>query len=217
MAELLKTHPYYRPAEVEAFFGERGWGVEFVKVSNVDLVEAEEGLAVECIDGRFGKLQQKKKHGPKLPGGSYSVAALKTGGNIVGFNEAASLLKKLGYRAGTHELCGFFELWMQGGLTAVQHKLELPRGVDHKNWVIRKHKQWEGVHFGISEKHEKHEEEALIFNPFLGFTPQARKDRFGYDHGLMQLLGIHGRRGMHLVAETVEKLSPHRKVEILTK
>jgi len=217
MAIELKTHHRYSQAEVESFFGSRGWGVEFVRVSNVDVAEAEEGLAVQCIDGRLGKNKKIKRHGPKLPGGSYSIAALKTGGNVVGFNEAASLLRKLGYRAGTHKYCGFFELWMSGELQAVKHRLELPGGLDHQTWVTMKHKHWEGEHFGIPEEHKEHEEEALIFNPFLGLTSQARKERFGYDHGLIQLLGIPGRSGMRLVAETVEKLSPHRKVEILTK
>lgn len=217
MAIELKTHPSYRPSEVEAFFVGRGWGVEYVRASNENLVVAEEGAAVECIDGRLGKREHIKKHGPKLPGGSYAITALRTGGNTVGFNEAAVLLKRLGYRAGTHECCGFLELWLNGELQAAKHRLELPGGLDHKTWVTMKHRQWKGKHFDILEEHKKHEEEALTFNPFVGVTSQARKDRFGYDHGLMQVLGVPERRAMYLVAETVEKLCHHRKIEILTK
>lgn len=217
MAIEFKTHSNYKPAEVEELFSGRGWKVEYVRVSNEDLVEAEEGLAVQCIDGRMGKNKKIRRHGPKIPGGVYSVAALQTGGNVIGFNEAASLLRKWGYRAGTHVDCGFLYLWANGELSAVRHRLELPIGLDLQTWVTMKHKQWEGVHFGISEEDHEHEEEALILNPYIGHTTKARKDRFGYDHGLMQLLGIPGRRAMHLVAETVERLSHHRKIEILTK
>ncbi len=214
MATELKTHPQYNSTEVERFFVGRGWKVEFVRVGNEDLVPAEEGAAVECIDGRFGKRKEIKKHGPKLPGASLAIAASKTGGNTIGFNAAASEIARLGYRAGTHVHCGFLHLWQNGELVAVKHKLELPNIPDQANWMVLKQKQWGGKHFHISDEHE---EEALTFNPFLGLTNKARKDRFGYDHWLMQILGIHRRSAMHLVAETVERISSHRKVEILTK
>ncbi|MBI2337668.1 hypothetical protein HYU95_00635 [Candidatus Daviesbacteria bacterium] len=217
MSLELKTHPRYNPEEVAEFFTGRGWEVEYVRASNEELVEAEKGLAVQCIDGRMGKNQKIKGHGPKLPGGVYSIAALKTGGDIIGFNAAAALLRKLGYRAGTHVDCAFLRLWMKGDLLTVRHRLALPGGLDPKKWVPMKHKQWEGEHFGIAEEHREHEEEALVFNPFVEVTSQARRDRFGYDHGLMQVLGVPARRAMHLVAETVEKASHRRKIEILTK
>ncbi len=213
----LKTHPSYKPQAVEDFFAKRGWIVEYIRAENESVVEAEQGLAAQCIDGRMGKNKKIKKDGPKLPGASYSIAALKTGGDAVGFNEAAVLLKNLGYRAGTHEHCGFLDLWMNGGLLAARHRLELPEGMDHKRWVTLKHKQWQGVHFGIPAEHKAHEEEALVFNPFIGLTSKARKDRFGYDHWLMQVLGVSGSRAMHLVAETVEKVSHSRRIEILIK
>ncbi|MCL4366411.1 cadmium-containing carbonic anhydrase [Patescibacteria group bacterium] len=208
----FKTHPSYSPGKVADFFEGRNWKVEYVRVSNEDLVEVAEGLATECIDGRFGKHKKRQQHGPKLPGGVYSIAALKTGGNAVGFNEAAVMLRRLGYRPGTHDHCGFFAKWRDGELVAVRHKLEL-----EEKLVVMKHRQWEGVHFGIPDEHREHEEDALTFNPYIGLTSKARKDRFGYDHGFMQSLGIPGRRAMHLAAETVEKLSHSRRVEILVR
>ncbi len=217
MSLELKIHKGYKPQEVEDFFAGRGWVVEYINIEKEKVVNAEEGLAAQCIDGRMGKNTKIKRHGPKLPGGSYSIAALKTGGDAVGFNEAAALLKKFGYRAGTHDFCGFLHLWQTGELSAVRYRLILPEDISHREWITAKHKQWEGVHFGIPEEHKEHEEEALVFNPFVGLTSKARKDRFGYDHWLMQILGVPGRRAMHLVAETVEKLSHHKKIEILTK
>lgn len=214
MAVELKTHSSYRHSEVESFFGNRGWQIENVKVSNVGLVVADEGAALECIDGRFGQREIIKKHGPKIPGGSNAIAALKTGGDPAGFNAAALEVRRLGFRAGTHKHCGFFELWENGGLKAIKHRLELPKIIDRATWISLKARHWGGKHFHLPGEHE---EEALTFNPFVGTTSVARKDRFSYDHWVMPSLGIHRRTAMLVVAETVEPLSPHRRIEILIK
>lgn len=118
MSTELKTHPGYHLKKVTAFFEKRGWEVELVRVGNVDLVTAEPGAATECIDGRFGERERIKKHGPKIPGGVNAVAALKTGGDPIGFNAAAAEIAKLGYAASTHKHCGFFTLWESGRLSA---------------------------------------------------------------------------------------------------
>lgn len=81
-------------------------------------------------------------------------------------------------------------------------------------WIKSKNKLWGGKHFHLPGDHA---EEGMIFNPFIGYTSAARVDRFGYDHWLMQLLGIRGKRAASLVAETVEQLSPHKKIEILVR
>lgn len=215
MALDLETHPGYHPGKVITFFERRGWEVEPVNVSNVDLVVAEQGAATECIDGRFGRRERIKMHGPKIPGGINAVAALKTGGDRVGFNAAAAEVVKLGFRAGTHRHCGFFDLWESGQLPVVKHVLELPgKHMDRAKWIDLKAKHWGGNHFYLPGEHV---EEGLVLNPFIGYTTIARPDRFGYDDWFMHLLGIHGRRSMLLVAQTVENLSPHRKIEILSK
>lgn len=215
MSIELKTHPSYRPEKVAVFFEERGWKTQFVEACSVDLVVAEPGAATECIDGRFGEREKIKKHGPKIPGGINAVAALKTGGNSVGFNSAAAEVIGLGFRAGTHKHCGFFDLWESGDLSAVRYALELPeRYVDRARWVTLKARHWGGKHFHLPGQHE---EKGLIFNPFLGSTVMARSDKFSYDHWFMQLLNVPSRRTMLLVAETVEKLSTYRNIEILSR
>lgn len=147
--------------------------MEFIRAGNADLVIAEPGAALECIDGRFGRREKIKKHGPKIPGGIHAVAALKTGGDMVGFNSAASEISKLGFRAGTHEHCGLFELWREGKLTAVNHALRLPEictnnfGNDASQWFGSKSRFWGGKHFHLPGLHE---EEAVIFNPQINLT-----------------------------------------------
>lgn len=219
MSLEFKTYPGYNPDQVAGFFEGRGWNVEFVGASHAGLVTAESGAALECIDGRFGKRENIKKHGPKIPGGIHAVAALKTGGDMIGFNSAASEIANLGFRAGTHEHCGLFKLWSENKLTAVKHSLALPEictrnfGGDLSRWFDLNSRFWGGKNFRVPDPHE---EEAVTFNPHSNLTTLARKDRFSYDHWFMQLLGISGSKAMYLLAETVEQICNHRKIEILT-
>lgn len=220
--EKSSTHPAFKYGKTVDFFESRGWQVECVNKNNHDLVTPKKGAALECIDGRHANrraVEVVEFEGPKLPGGIDAVAALKTGGCIIGFNEAARAVAQLGYRPGTHKRCAFFELWEKGKLLAVNYKLALPElsfpgCVDHLgHWIELRQRFWGGKHFHLPGKHE---EEKLIFNPLVEVTPVSRKDYFSYDHWVMEALGVSEEQAMHLVAETIEQLNPKAKrVEIL--
>lgn len=217
LALELKTHPSYQPEKVAWFFDGRGWSVEFTTVGRAGLVVVDLDTPVECIDGRFGNIQGSKKHGPKIPGGLNAIAALKTGSGITGFNAAAKEAKGLGFRAGTHGHCGFFELWQKGELSAARYPLTFPEfsvtRFGLSRWIELMQRFWGGKHFHLPGEHV---EEMLVFNPFIGLTPVASSERFGYDHWVMQRLGTSPRRAMSLVAEAVEKLKPDAmKLELI--
>lgn len=211
----LKTYSSYNRNEAIDIFDAAGFEIRLVRAEYAGLVVAEMGAALECIDGRNGNRDRIKKHGPKIPGGLNAIAAVRTGGDTIGFNDAAKEVARLGYRAGTHIDCGFFGLWRDGRLESTNHVLVLPEnnierlGNKLSRWINLKNRLWGGNHFFLPGEHE---EEALVFNPFIHTTIIARSDRFGYDHWFMQSLGIHSRRAIHLVAETVDKLAPQHKI-----
>lgn len=216
-----KNYDYGRTADL---FESRGWKVECVRVSNVDLIIPHRRAAIECVDGRHANrrdVEIVEIEGPKLPGGLNGVCALKTGGCSVGFNHAAQEVSNLGFGVGTHNDCGFFRLWRENKLEFAKYPLILPahcavEGAAYSlgHWIKLKARHWKGKHFHVPGEHE---EEGLVFNPFIGVTPISRSDRFSYDHWLMKLLGINGNDSTLLLAETIEQLSPHRRVEILVK
>ncbi len=229
MALELKTHPSYKPEEVSQFFLDRGWEVTEIEVIYSDsakyvapyvyneagiLVPTDQGASLECIDGRFANRSRQVLNGPKIPGGTNSIAAVKTGGDAVGFNAAAKEAERFGFRAGTHKHCGFFDLWRAGKLEAARFSMEFPEyalernGGDAGHWIKLKNRFWQGFHFSLPGEHE---EMALRFNPYIGTTLLPRRDKFSYDHWLMQSLGVHRRRAMRLVAETVEQLAQGSK------
>lgn len=227
MQHELLTHPKYDPGRTRDFFEQRGWIVELVPASNIYLVKVDLGAACECGDGRFGDLSLiRKKFGPKIFGGVNGVAAVLTGGDIVGFNAAAILLESISTRAGTHgaqhqgEGCGLFGLWKKGELGSATHKLALLEqlhlmGAQPTAWIKSKvERHWGGKHFTLPGEHK---ERKLRFNPFIGFTPYPSTDRFSYDHWVLPCLGASNTRSKLFAAETVEKLSSVRTVEIITK
>lgn len=225
MAINLETYFEYDPTRTLDSFQERGWKAELVKASNVDLVETDKGAALHCIDGRFGNLSILKKYGPAIPGGIDSVAALATGGDLIGFNYAVQKVKGLGYNLGTHgaehegEGCGYFGLWKAGRLESAIDTVRLPfnyiqnYGLEVSDWVKKWAKLKGGKHFTLPGVHE---EQALTLNPFRDTTVRPRADRFIGDKWFLRTMGISEQRSLLVFAETVEMLAPHaKKVEIL--
>ncbi len=219
-ATELQVYQGFDPYRVADQFNQSGLRPEIVKVSNMGLIVPDSGAAVECFDGRFGELADRKKHGPKLPGGYNCIPALKTGGDVIGFNVGARQLTELGYRPGTHKRCAFFELWLEQALESATHPLKLPIqyfeacGYNLGRWIQLRNKGWGGKHFTLSGEHA---EKDAIFNPFIDTTTEAQVDQFGGDMWVLKLLGIPERRAIPMFAETVIKASHvARTVRILT-
>ncbi len=222
----IELAPYqnFNIKELEDFFVPRGWKVDLVKASNYDLVQADQGAALECIDGRYANLERRKKNGPKIPGALNAIAALKTGGDMPGFYLAARLAQTHGFNPGTHGAvhegpgCGYHSLWENEALTSSMHRYTLPMGQSQgrscAEYLKRMIKVWGGKHFRLPVVHE---EEALVLNPHMGTTVIAMRDRFIYDKWLMRKMGIGPMRSALIVAETIENLAPHlpKRVEII--
>lgn len=208
----FELHPGFDAGRYMEAFQSRGWNAQTVKVGNFDMVVVDEDSAVECGDGRFGKRVRIKKYGPKLMGGSNFIAAAKSGGSPEGFEEAAQVVKKAGYRPGFHRGCAFYEEWAQGRLRSVRHQLIPPR-YDPGLWVRSHAYLHNGKHFKDIEG--LHEEEDLVFNPCIGITPRPNPKRFGHDQGLAVRLGVDPDLSLNIAAEVVEKVSSCRRVTIL--
>lgn len=217
-----QQHPKFDAGKTANLFESRGWFVHRVAYSNLDLVLPDPGASLECGDGRFG-LILRKKHGIKLFGGINAIASLITGGDLQGFARAAVLAGYLDSTAGTHGAerkgkgCGLFHLWEEGKLVSAKYPLELLEQLSRINfnptdWVKIWTKSWGGKHFTLPGDHQ---EEALVFNPFIGFTPLARTDRFSFDQWALSQLGVGQLRSSLFAAETVEKLSPVRTLELI--
>lgn len=214
MAIELELPTNFDPGLKKALLEERDWEVELVKASNFDIIRADKGAAVECIDGRLAKIRKRKKHGPKIPGQSYCVQANVTGGDLIGFREAGRELVRLGFAPGTHITCGYRYLWESGQLETVTHDFEIPiktieRILPFDQWVRRTMENQGGKYF--DDELGEHEEEALTMNPFINTTLKARLDRFTYDYWVLRQLGVSPILAMKVGAETVEELAPDRK------
>lgn len=221
MSERLdfKAYPGFDPNEVRKLFENRGWYTRIISPEEAGLVKADLGAAVECIDGRFGDRLEKKKNGPKLPGGINAIMALHTRGDSAGFNEAVRILKEEGFNSGTHVDCGFYAKWKAGELKAARYPLVVPNTTINTLgrvgvWLERHMRLCDGKHFHIEGQHK---EQGVIFNPYEELTVEARSDRFSCDHWLMKrFLNGKGREAKHLLAETVELLKPDaKKLEIV--
>lgn len=225
----LNLEPYlgYDPHLTADLFTQRGWKTNIVRASNAGLVQTQPGSPLLCIDGRYAELGLNDEYlkGPKIPGGLNGVALVKTGGDVIGFNQAVHEIRRCGFRPGTHgdqddgEGCGLFKLWRTGALTAAQYPLSIPfeylafRGFGSTKWIKIKNRSWRGMHFTLPGVHK---EEALVLNCFTQTTLLPRKDRFTYDEWLMRQLGIPRSISLLLIAETVEQLAPQStKVELL--
>jgi len=222
----LQIHPKYDGGKVKDFFEIRNWTVEEVAASNIELVIPAAGSAIECGDGRFGDLLfPRKKHGPKVFGGVNGVALLKTGGDTIALYQAAAILNSMGFTAGTHgaehqgDGCGLFALWRKSELLSAKYVLTLLEqlnrmGIDPTVWVKKTMARLGGNHFTLPGVHQ---EQTLLINPFVDTTSIPSTDRFSVDFGFMMNLGITASRAMLFNAETVEKLSPVRKLALITR
>lgn len=222
----LITCSDFDPFIVQDSFAAQGWVTEMVKASNVDLVQTDEGAAVECGDGRFDKIL-RKKYGPRVFGGVNAIAALKTGGDWNGFMQAAEELRRFGIAPGTHgavhhgEGCGQFGLWKNGLLESAVHRCSLPfelmerLGSVGTDGIKALMDVLGGKHFRLPGEHE---EKVLRWNPFIGTTEKSFEgDKFKNDDWLLSILGgISLAKRIAFNEETVRKLkSDCTKVEIL--
>lgn len=221
----LETYPQFDPLEIQELYDFRGWKTELVKVSNVELVSVDQGAAIECADGRSNKFHGKKFHGVRFFGQINGVAALKTGGNIMGFYSAAQYLIEQKIAPGTHgainkgEGCGMFGLWKDKKYQYSDLKdfclpLEILEryNISPTRWIKAQMKMLGGKHFTLPDSHQ---EQALRLNPFVGTTEKASSgDRFIVDDWFMPELSYVKKNNFN--AETVERLKPDaKKVEIL--
>lgn len=218
----LNTSFDYDPGKTQDFFESRGWKVDRVPINNLIVVAVDEGAAAECIDGRHGKFNQRKKNGAKMPGGINSIAAMVTGGDIVGYNHAAKILEvKFNLKPGTHGECGFYEKWIHGLLESTTFAYSVVEQLKDLTltpgkWIKLKQRFWGGKHW--DKLPGQHEEKGLCLNPFLGTTVIPRADRFSYDKWVLRELGLSEQTALSVVAETIEKLDQdpsHRLVEII--
>lgn len=227
MAIELQTYPGFDAYKIEDYFAQKGWETELVKVSNVDLVPVDPDAAAECGDGRFDKLDSRKKFGPRIFGGFSAIAALKTGGDLIGYRLAALELRRIGLRPGTHgaehegEGCAWFGLWRDGKLKSVMHNCSLPfhlieqLGITATEWIKMLMDHWGGKHFTLPGSHE---EKGLRWNSFIGTTERSTTgDRLMNDDWVMYKIGgISLPKRLNFNAETVEKIRPDcTKVEII--
>ncbi len=214
MAIELDTHSNFGPHQILAFFDNRGWNGRLIKASSEELVAVDNGAAVECIDGRYGRIV-RKMNGPKVPGAGLGVALSKRGGDLNALSLTADDLKAVGFNIGTHSSCGFAQ--EEKGLRSLNYHLDLEGcGEDMEELFARVAKELGGKHFILTGEHA---EKRLVMNPFLGTTLVPAEDRFAGDPWLLVGLGINPRRALLIYAETVEALTNNNppKVEILTK
>lgn len=223
MALEYITPKGFNPYRMEDFFGNRGWQTELIKASNTELVKADAGAALECGDGRSDEYPTKKLHGPRVFGQMNGVAALVTGGDLIGFVKAAEYVIDKGYAPGTHgdehggEGCGAFGLWKNGKYSDV-HSFRLPygfletQGMSPTEWVKMTMKMLGGKHFTLPGSHQ---EQSLRINSGIGLTERSISGtRFKVDDWFLEEVPFN--RRLLYVAETVEQLKPDaKKIEII--
>lgn len=198
-----------------------GLAVDLILPNEVPLVAVDPGSALECIDGRTGKLQNRKKYGYRVPGGSDFLQMTQYGGDFVGFNAGAKATIDAGLRPGTHNNCGAFGLWESGKLESVPFPLEindemlrkynLTKGDFVRLWT----KRYNGKHFDLKSLGQ-HEEKELIINPFIGFTIRPNPEEFVYDHAISKLLNIPPQIAVSVLIEVAHELASHiQRVQLL--
>jgi hypothetical protein len=224
MAIEYKTHPNFDPEEVEYFFGKRGWPVSRLRPTDVELMEATKGAALECADGRSDNFPGEEMYGPRVFGGINAVAAMLYGGDFDALHEAARKVRSMGFAPGTHSAehggCGCVDLWMQNNLDSAVFRYALrteeitKNGIKLGDWLRVQMKLMGGKHIRLRGEHI---EEAVRLNPFIGLTEKADDARrFRSDDWVLNELGVPNRQRYLKVAECVEKLKPDAtKIEIL--
>jgi hypothetical protein len=220
MERLITPANYSQEVLIDTLQGS-GLAVDLILPNEVELVRVDPDSALECIDGRTGKLKKRKKFGYRVPGGSDFLQMTKYGGNFVGFNEGASATIAAGLRPGTHNNCAAYGLWETGELEQATFPLEiteqvlakyhLSRGEFIRRWVRR----YQGKHFDL-ESLGHHEEERFVINPFLGLTVRPNSEEFVYDHAVSKLLNIPPQSAVAVVVEIGKKLAQHiNRVKLL--
>lgn len=226
MSRILETVPGFDPYRLAKRFEKRGWRVEFVAASNVDLISVTPNAATECGDGRFDLYRRESGiYGARLFGGVNAIAAFRTGGDYQGFYKAARLLEACGCAPGTHGAahygpgCGMFELWKNGQLESVVYPFAIPleriaKEIQPSQWIKAKMRELGGKHMTLQGLHE---EQGLRWNPFIGMTERAEVgDRFRVDDYVLAAAKVPEFRRAWFKAEIVEKLKPDaKKVEII--
>lgn len=213
----------FNPDKTAKFFETRGWPVNTIQRQELRLVRVTPGAPVECGDGRFDQLEDRKTHGVRILGGINVVMAMLTGGDEVGLQRAAELLIKNGATPGTHSAevggCGYADLWMANRLESARYPYQL-HGVLNKEG-----RRWgeclEDIMGDFGGRHYRlngnHKEEGVRLNPFKGYTEVAKDgSRFRMDDWFMVGLGITDWLRWFKIAEVVEKLKPEAaKLEII--
>src|SRR3989344_175882 len=190
------------------------WQVEIVKASNTEQGQVHPGAALECGDVRFDWLEGRTCWGYRILGQVNAVAALKTGGNIVGFNQANAEVRRCGCTPGTHgPSCAFFELWTTGRLKEVPFRYDVPmqrmrdRLTGTGNPIKRKMQLAGGVHFVLEDRgsHARH----LDLNALVGMTDcSGSGDAYRQNDAPLAQLQIPLRTRMAYAAEVVELARP---------
>lgn len=201
----FEFHPGFDAGKYADQLQRRGWQTELMRVGNMDMHQVRRGDPVLCGDGRV------QERGAKLIGGINFVAAAKTGGNDVGFREAARMINDEELVPGSHSDCGFHREWLFRRLVAALHPRAYPEG-DLGRWVQGFMEMHRGVHI---KTRGVHQEKRWVVNPASGISPVPNLEQFIHDQGLAVRLGIDPARSLTLAAETIERLSSVRQAVIL--
>lgn len=215
----------FDPGQIEDYLYRRGWKqVEQIRSSNFLLAPVSKDASILCIDGRNALSDEVDPRAPKIPGGLNAIALTLTGGDTVGFNAAARLVKQSGFRPGTHgdeeegEGCGLFKLWKYGLLSSAVYPLSVPYesfktiGLTSTDWIKLKQAQWGGDHYTLPEHHQ---ETRAVFNYTQGSTVLPEVDAFVFDKWYLRQLGVPYQRSLNLISETVLQLARDTVAQII--
>lgn len=218
-----ETYVGFNPNKIADYFTARGWPVTTIPLSEITLAKVSKGAALECGDGRFDQLDKRGANGVRVFGGINAIMAIHTGGDEVGLQRAAYLIKKFGVNPGTHSAeeggCGYADLWIAGKLKSAVYPYGLGEdieigGLRIGQWLINKMEALGGKHFRLNGNHM---EEGVRLNPYRGYTEIANDGlRFRIDDWFMADLGIPDGVRFFKIAEAVEMLKPEAaKLEII--
>lgn len=209
--ETKKTYIGFNPDKIRSYFEGRNWSVETLHQDEVKLVPVTPGAALECGDGRFDQLDDRKANGVRIFGGVNAIMALLTGGDEVGLQRAVDLIERFDAKPGTHSAdhggCGYADLWIAGELDSAKYRYEMQERLKDGGTSLRSlMKEHDGKHFRLNGNHK---EEGVRLNPFNLLTEDANDGlRFRIDDWFMAGLGIPDDVRFFKIAETVEKLKP---------
>ncbi len=211
----LEVYTGFNPDTITEYFVGRGWPVRTMPSQVVNLVKVTRGAALECGDGRFDQLEERKAHGVRVFGGINAIMAIHTGGNEVGLQRATELIQMFGANPGTHSAdhggCGFAELWIAGELKSAIYPYRLEEEIERGGgrvgqWLVDRMRSLGGKHFRLNGNHY---EEGIRLNPFRGYTEAAIDGlRFRVDDWFLAGLGVPDKVRFFKIAEAVEKLKP---------